>query len=245
MDAISFLPLIFLIPPLPYIRTYFAGVDTTKFAYGAATTGILLTFYGVYIGLLGFDVSNIESSIPTLLGGLRTAFGSSLVGLGTSMIINLVFVASKDESEQSLDALLKSVKELSENLNSFSSTAAEANISALMIAMERLTNDLEMGINSETKEVMTRFRTSVEVLREWQQKYIEEIKSVTEAMDRNADVTKATTIQLDKTNAVLEQLGPVTETIAQSIGWVQTALPSFRPRADGTARSGAVPPKKD
>ena len=49
-------------------------------------------------------------------------------------------------------------------------------------------------------------------------------------MDKNAIVTKETSVQLDKANTVLKELKPVTETIAASIGWVQTALPSFRPR---------------
>ena len=231
MDVLSLLPLLFLIPPLPYINRYFEGVDTTKFAYGAVTTGILLTFYGVWVGLNGFDVQNIESSIPELLDGLRTAFGSSLVGLGTSMVINLLFVDSRDETERSLDELISSVDKLSVSLKEFNEESADANIRALMNAISRLTQDLEMGINSETKEVMSRFRTSTETLYSWQQQYMEEIKSVTAAMDRNAEVTKATTEQLDRTNDVLEQLGPVTETIASSIGYVQKALPSFRPRA--------------
>ena len=49
-------------------------------------------------------------------------------------------------------------------------------------------------------------------------------------MDKNAIVTKATTEHLGKTNEVLAELKPVTETIAESIGWVQQALPSFRKR---------------
>ena len=230
MDPISFLPLLFLLPPLPYINKYFSGIDTTKFSYGAATTGILLTFYGIWVGLMGFDVTNIEGSIPTLLAGLRTAFASSLVGLGTSMIINLVFVDSRDDHERSLDELLAAMKDLNANLEEFTKDSAEANVAALTTAINRLIEDLELGINSETHEVMTKFRLSTETLYEWQQKYIDEIKSVTDAMDQNAKVTEVTTAQLERTNDVLDRLGPVTETIAQSIGWVQTALPSFRPR---------------
>ena len=230
LGALSLLPLIFLIPPLPYVNRLFKNVDVTKFAYGAVTTGVLLTFYGIWVGLVGFDVNNIEGSIPELLGGLKTAFGSSLVGLSTSMLINLFFVDSRDETERSMDELLVAVSELNNSLQTYADSAADANVKALTTAMSRLTHDLEMGINSETKEVMTRFRTSTETLYKWQQKYMQEIKDVTEAMDRNAEVTKATTIQLDRTNAVLERLGPVTETIASSIGYVQKALPSFRPR---------------
>ena len=50
-------------------------------------------------------------------------------------------------------------------------------------------------------------------------------------MDKNAIVTKATSEHLDRTNEVLSELKPVTETIAESIGWVQQALPAFRKRS--------------
>ncbi len=236
LDWISLLPLLFLIPPLPYINKAFENVDISKFAYGAVTTGIILTFYGIWIGLMGFDINNIEASIPQLLGGLKTAFGSSLVGLATSMLINLFFVDSRDDTERSLDELLGAIKDLNNSLSEFTETSTQANVDALMLAIERLTEDLEMGINSETKEVMTKFRTSTETLYNWQIKYVDEIKSVTEAMDKNAEVTKQTTIQLESTNAVLDRIGPITERIADSIGYVQTALPRFRPRKNDIKR---------
>jgi len=230
LDWISLIPLIFLIPPLPYVRKLFAGVDIEKFSYGAATSGILLTFYGIWIGLIGFDVSNIESSIPSLLSGLKVAFGSSIVGLGTSMLINLAFLSSKDESEESLEKVSKSLEELNKALNEFAHKSATMQTESLVAAMKRLVDDLEMGINTETKEVMSKFRGSVEFMSEWQQKHVEEIKSVSEVLGRNAEVTKTTSEQLDKTNQTLDRLGPTTDRVADAIGWIQTALPATRPR---------------
>lgn len=87
-----------------------------------------------------------------------------------------------------------------------------------------------MGINTETKATMTSFRTSVEFLRKWQEKYVEEIQLVTAAMDKNALVTITSTEQLEKTNKVLEKLGPVTAQIKDSIAWTQQALPQTRKR---------------
>ena len=66
---------------------------------------------------------------------------------------------------------------------------------------------------------------------------MEEIAAVTDAMDKNAIVTESTTRHLERTNEVLSELKPVTETIAASIGWVQTALPSFRKRNTETPES--------
>lgn len=50
--------------------------------------GILGTFTGVVIGLLGFDTHNIAESIPTLLEGLKTAFITSIVGMLAAMTFN-------------------------------------------------------------------------------------------------------------------------------------------------------------
>ena len=50
--------------------------------------GILGTFTGVVIGLLGFDTYNIAESIPTLLEGLKTAFITSIVGMFAAMLFN-------------------------------------------------------------------------------------------------------------------------------------------------------------
>jgi hypothetical protein len=45
------------------------------------TLGILGTFFGIVAGLLGFDVTDIDSSISALLAGMKTAFTTSLVGM--------------------------------------------------------------------------------------------------------------------------------------------------------------------
>lgn len=226
----SFIPLVFLLLAMPFMRKWTSGVDPAKFAYGAATSGIILTFYGIWVGLAGFDVENIESSIPALLTGLKTAFSSSLVGLSTSMVINIFFVDSQEPEERSLEETVQQLRTLNASLSSFTRDSAEANISALTDAINNVVQSLELGINSETHEVMVKFRGSVEVMRDWQEKYMEEIKSVIEAMDKNGKVTEATTTQLEGINKTLEQLQPVTQEIARSIGYVQSALPSFRPR---------------
>ncbi|HRL20816.1 MAG TPA: hypothetical protein PLG97_03200 [Alcaligenes sp.] len=48
--------------------------------------GILGTFFGIVLGLFAFDPANIDDSIRGLLGGLRTAFVTSLVGMFCAML---------------------------------------------------------------------------------------------------------------------------------------------------------------
>jgi hypothetical protein len=52
--------------------------------------GILGTFVGIVIGLLGFDPADIDQSIPSLLGGLKTAFFTSLFGMGLSISFQVI-----------------------------------------------------------------------------------------------------------------------------------------------------------
>lgn len=50
------------------------------------TLGVLGTFLGIYFGLREFNVSTITDSIPLLLESLKTAFTTSIWGIGLSLI---------------------------------------------------------------------------------------------------------------------------------------------------------------
>lgn len=54
--------------------------------------GILGTFFGVVVGLLDFDPLKIDESIGSLLAGLQTAFISSLVGMGLSILYKIAIL---------------------------------------------------------------------------------------------------------------------------------------------------------
>ena len=232
-DLVSILPLGFALVCVlnPAVEKLLnRKADPGKLAYGATSLGVLLTFFGIWQGLQGFDVTDTDASIPTLLEGLKLAFGSSIVGLFTSLFINLFYVDSREPEEKSLANMEILLGDLKTSLDDFTINLTNANIEALGAAVDNLVSGLEMGINSETQKTIGKFKDSVDTLRDWQEKYMDEIEAVTEAMDKNAKVTRDTTQQLDRTNDVLAELGPVTERIAESIGWVQHALPSFRKR---------------
>ena len=54
------------------------------------TLGILGTFTGIFIGLLDFDVQQINKSVPTLLEGLKIAFGTSILGLASALLFRVI-----------------------------------------------------------------------------------------------------------------------------------------------------------
>lgn len=77
--------------------------------------GILGTFIGIAIGLFNFDVTNIKESMPQLLGGLKTAFITSGVGIFFSIILS-IYKPQRTKKDEMLTALEEVVKDFNNNL---------------------------------------------------------------------------------------------------------------------------------
>lgn len=71
--------------------------------------GILGTFTGIVSGLLNFDIEHIDTSISSLLGGMKTAFLSSVFGVFLSILLKIIYTIfsktdSKNKENNALDA---------------------------------------------------------------------------------------------------------------------------------------------
>ncbi len=75
--------LLILLCPLYFKRHH----DIHALAGLTTTLGIFGTFLGIFFGLLGFDVTNIAASVPQLLGGLKTAFLTSIAGMLAGLLL--------------------------------------------------------------------------------------------------------------------------------------------------------------
>ena len=77
--------------------------------------GILGTFMGMMAGLTGLDFSNAEttiSSIPSLLGGMRFAFATSVAGIACSIVFNMLNRILIGRAFHALDAFDEAFYEL-------------------------------------------------------------------------------------------------------------------------------------
>ena len=63
--------------------------NNKKFKTTIFTLGIFGTFTGIAWGLYNFDPNNIDNSISQLLGGLKTAFYTSIAGMIFTIILNI------------------------------------------------------------------------------------------------------------------------------------------------------------
>lgn len=109
-----------------------------------STLGVLGTFLGITKGLLSFDTSDLDASIPLLLDGLKTAFFTSLLGMAGSLILNRSITkklkeVGADDSLESLTLALNSQSDTREELSSV--------VEKIRIDMEEMKDDIEQIMN--------------------------------------------------------------------------------------------------
>lgn len=64
------------------------------------SVGVLGTFVGIFIGLQGFNPDDITNSVNEILVGLKTAFFTSIVGMGVATTLSVIQeLKEKPESE--------------------------------------------------------------------------------------------------------------------------------------------------
>lgn len=139
--------------------------------------GVLGTFLGITKGLMSFDTSDLDKSIPLLLDGLKTAFFTSLFGMIGSLILNRV-VSHKFDVEDKESEMMKAAKMIVDTL--------KTNQNNLPKILNNCNKDLARVLDdNETSKVI---RCDLEQLKD----DIEELKGhIEEMQDINAQVAQA------------------------------------------------------
>ena len=109
------------------------------------TLGILGTFTGIFVGLLGFDIEK-PNSVPMLLDGLKIAFGTSIFGLGASLLFRLPYPfitnpSAKDVGAPEIVAELKTIVQSLTGDNENSISGELQKLRAQAIDIEKTSRD--------------------------------------------------------------------------------------------------------
>ena len=137
--------------------------------------GILVTFLGLTIGLLGFDMSSsatIQKGISNLLNGTSTAFLTSIVGILCALIFNYYynnslirnFDASIDDFANKLDELIprKQAEELlyinSEAVKEQTTELQDFNTTLALTIGDALRNAMTTDVKPVLEELLTAIR---------------------------------------------------------------------------------------
>ena len=122
------------------------------------TTGIFFTFLGIAIGLKEFDVSNIQASVPALLGGLKTAFWASVAGVGGALTLkarHYVFgVRVKRVGEPPTDATIDDLAEGLRRIHGALAGDGDATLVSQLKLMRQDSNDRLDALKKAQEEAL-------------------------------------------------------------------------------------------
>ena len=135
-----------------------------------STLGVLGTFLGITRGLVSFNTTTLDLSIPILLDGLKTAFFTSLLGMTGSLILNRIVSAKFDKEQKSsdiekaarmiIDAMNANQRELprlfkDSNENLVSTLSKDETVKVIRQDVEQLKDDLEeiKGLSQELRDI--------------------------------------------------------------------------------------------
>ena len=119
----SFLVVIALIFTFGLIQWFRANNFDNALRWSRATPpilvsiGILGTFTGVLLGLMDFDVTDIDKSTSRLISGLKFSFSTSVLGLLSAIVFRIIVVSRQEQKRQetkdaSVDDLLEKMTEV-------------------------------------------------------------------------------------------------------------------------------------
>lgn len=91
-----------------------------------STCGVLGTFLGITIGLWNFDPANLNDSIPHLLGGLKTAFLTSLAGMAGSMILSRMVSRLYDKEDKGVSDINQAAALIAKSVESMKDDNAQS-----------------------------------------------------------------------------------------------------------------------
>ena len=168
-----------------FLSLFFINNNSTKIksivngaAANLATFGILGTFFGVFLGLIDFDVRNINKSVPELLEGLKVAFGTSILGISCSVLFKIFRpLIHKSVAEEDSGG-----KEIVESLNKIQKTLSDENDKSLIGQLERLRGsvaDLDSTTKHGFEAQIKEFKDfSEQISKSFSEAIIEQLKNV-------------------------------------------------------------------
>lgn len=166
---------------------------TNAWASFLTVFGIFGTFLGIFLGLMGFNVEDIEGSIGPLLEGLKLAFVTSLVGIASALGLRGVAL-HKTRSQDNL-AIEAFADALTETLKTVE-TSGEINLSSQLKELTttvgtegRKTRESLGGIKTDLLGIQTAFTDG-------QNATVTQLQDLTEVVTKNH--TKLTTMQSEE-----------------------------------------------
>lgn len=112
-----------------------------------STLGVLGTFLGITVGLVHFNTSDLDNSIPSLLDGLKTAFFTSLAGMIGSLFLSRVVSVIYDKKDNGMSDINIAAGEICQAVQKMSGELSTT-INVLVVNINNQTNQQNAFFNT-------------------------------------------------------------------------------------------------
>lgn len=213
--------------------------------------GVLGTFVGIAYGLYEFDPENIEASVPILLGGLKIAFVTSIVGIFLAVILKYQAADRSRKEEKAgemittgatIDDLASSLAKIYESQKEEGETTRKS----LESIEKALTGEGETTVVTQIQKMRTTFSDKQDELINKQDKLIESFnKFATKMAEYNyAALIKALQVVIRDFNAKInEQFGENFKQLNQAVEKILVWQEQYREQMDELAQEFRVAAK--
>ncbi|WP_444888633.1 MotA/TolQ/ExbB proton channel family protein [Microbulbifer sp. VAAC004] len=165
--------------------------------------GILGTFIGIILGIYGFDLADIDTSISELMQGLETAFMTSILGLFLSLVLRTIFqIFSKDQpAKATADDILQAINHQRQDLAKFQHSISEEVLQSLTSVVEKF----NQGLNAQMGDNL--------------QQFIQQLEAVSPALqaliDQHEQHAELAAIYREQTTSLLIEINGAQENLLQ------------------------------
>ncbi|WP_289303350.1 hypothetical protein, partial [Methylophaga sp. UBA3996] len=209
------------------LRNYTSFVPTLL-----TSMGILGTFVGIVIGLMGFEIANIDGSIEKLLAGMKTAFITSLWGITWSLIyrgvavpIIMAFQKSTKRSSDSVSPaeVLAAIEAQGQSLDSLSRTIGEESESSVIGQLKLMRSDINDNSKAALKNlenIDTHVEKQSEAFSEFESKLWIKLQDFADMMSKSATeqvISALKEVITDFNNNLVEQFGENFKQLNQAV----------------------------
>lgn len=185
--------------------------------------GIIGTFSGIVIGLLDFDIYDAES-IDNLLDGLKIAFGTSILGLGSSITFRLLRPLLSEKNVQEELGAAEVIDEL-RNINTALTGDQENSLASELQKLRAQAADTAVTTKEGFTELGRKFDEFSETMSEaFSKAIIEELNNV--IRDFNEKLTEQFGDNFKQLNAAVEKLVQWQENYRQQMDKLEQSLDS-------------------
>ena len=182
-----------------YFQVRFTSRSITQGPALLTMLGIAGTFFGIAVGLATFNATDVEGSIPNLLGGMKVSVWASFIGVLFAILLKLRYAFTREEDSETEDK-----------------SDAEIIVSQLQSLQRAISGDDESTIISQMKLARSDMNDRLEAIRKSQEQFMERLaemssKHLVEALrdvikDFNVKITEQFGDNFKELNAAVGRL---------------------------------------